>query len=250
MPLPRTSSAEISHHLDLLKIADGDRLAVHSRLLSFGIIEGGTATLANALRERIGPSGTLIVPTYTFDSALPYNPATRPGEATGALSEYVRKLPGAIRSLCPIHNHAGIGPDAGLLRQSDPECSLGPGSDFDLMHRHGFKLLLLGCDFNEGCTYLHHMEAVANLSYRQWLTLERIRIEPDATEVHVHCRYFGRARTDLVTDFEPVQRHLSQTGALTTIPCAMGHSHTCRIETLHTVSLSMLEANPMALVGG
>ncbi|OAN50178.1 hypothetical protein A6A04_01850 [Paramagnetospirillum marisnigri] len=250
MPFPTTSAAELRHHLDRLGIEPGDRLAVHSRLLSFGRVEGGPALVCQVLRERIGESGTLIVPAYTFDPVPPFDPAHRPGEGVGALSDHVRLLPGAIRSLCPIHSHAGIGPEAVLLRQSDPECSLGPGSDFDLMRRHGFKVLLLGCGFSEGCAYIHHVEAVAGVPYRHWLTLARQRVEPDGGLRPVICRYYARSRTDLTPDFEPVRRRLDAAGLVASAPCPLGESHACRIEDLHAVTLALLRDDPMALMGG
>ncbi len=248
MPLPRTTRADVSHHLDALGIVAGDRLAIHSRLLAFGDLEGGAAAIAELLQQRVGKGGSLIVPSYTFDAALPYDPRTRPGEATGALSELIRRLPAARRSRCPIHNHAGIGPAAALLDHSDPGCSLGPESDFDLMYRANFKLLLLGCGFSEACTYLHHMEAMMAVPYRSWLTLERRVVDQTGAARMVPVRYFARTEPDLVTDFEPVRLRLAERGLLASAPCVFGQSHACRLTDLHAVTAEMLAADPYALV--
>ncbi|CAA7617795.1 AAC(3) family N-acetyltransferase [Magnetospirillum sp. SS-4] len=247
MPLPKTGRAELARHLDALGVADGDRLAVHSRLLSFGDLEGGAAGLAAMLRDRVGAAGSLVVPSYTFDPALPYDPRTRPGEATGALSEHVRQLPGARRSRCPIHNHAGIGPDSRLLDDSDPGSSLGEGSDFDHMMRRGFKLLLLGCGFSEGCTYLHHVEALANVPYRRWVWVERRVVDSGGHERTVRLRYFARSGEDIATDFEPAARELSRRGQLRSAPCAFGGSHCCLLSDLHAAAMDLLAADPHAL---
>lgn len=249
MPLPRTTRSDFTRHLDALGIAAGDRLAIHSRLLAFGDMEGGAAAVAQLLQDRVGEQGSLIVPSYTFDPSLPYDPRTRPGEASGALSEHIRQLPQARRSRCPIHNHAGIGPAAALLADSDPGCSLGPESDFDLMLRADFKLLLLGCGFSEGCTYLHHMEAMMAVPYRNWVTLERQVIDETGATQMVRVRYFVRAQPDRIADFEPVRQRLTERGLLASTPCVFGHSHVCRLADLHAVAAEMLTENPYALVG-
>lgn len=248
MPLPETSPADFRRHLDALGIARGDRLAIHSRLLSFGAVAGGAAAIAQALRQAVGDEGTLVVPCYTFDASRPYDPRTRPGEATGALSEHIRRLPGAIRSLCPIHNHAAIGPAAPLLRQADPGCSLGPGSDFAILGGNGFKLLLLGCGFTEGCTYLHHMEAMAEIPYRNWIDLERQVVDEHGALQSLRVRYFARAGAALTTDFEPARQALAAAGLLASAPCVLGQSHACRLEDLDRVALALLRDDPYALV--
>ena len=248
MPLPLTSLTDLGRHLDALGIGVGDAVVVHSRLIAFGLIEGGPAALGDLLRRRVGQDGSVVVPCYTFDAAVAYDPGSRPGEGTGALSEYVRQQPDALRSRCPIHNHAGIGPAAAVLRQSDPACSLGPGSDFELLHRQGFTLLLLGCGFNEGCTYLHHLEAVMEVPYRRWITLER-QVMDEAREPRVQpCRYFARARDDLISDFAPVERRMAEAGLLRSAPCPFGQSHACRLEDLHRTGIRMLTDDPYALV--
>lgn len=248
MPLPSTSTADLARHLDALGIAPGDRLVVHSRLIAFGVIAGGVPALAERLRDRVGAEGSIVVPAYCFDATQPYDRRTTPGEGTGALSELIRQSPGAIRSRCPIHNHAGIGPVASVLRDSDPARSLGPGSDFQTLHDSDFKLLLLGCGFSEGCTYLHHMEAVAEVPYRHWIKLERLVVDDDGTVRPLTCRYFARARTDLVTDFEPVTEPLRAAGLLRSAPAHFGHSHACRLRDLHAVAAALLAADPHAFV--
>lgn len=250
MPLPRTGAGDLAAHLDGLGIAAGARLVVHSRLLAFGQLDGGAEMAAGALLGRIGPAGTLIVPTYTFDAAQPYDPVTRPGEGTGALSELIRQMPGAIRSRCPIHNHAGIGPDSRLLAGTDPARSIGPGSDFAAMLDGDFTLVLLGCGFTEGCTYLHHMEAMAEVPYREWIELRREVWDADGRPHSMTVRYYGHVGERRTADFEAVRHRLAERGLLGTAPCPFGASYVCRLADLHQVAAEMLADDPFVLVGG
>src|SRR5438045_2521814 len=58
------SRAELRTHLARLGIAKGDAVFVHSSLKSLGDVEGGAATVIQALQDAVGPLGTLVLPTY------------------------------------------------------------------------------------------------------------------------------------------------------------------------------------------
>ena len=77
---------------------------------------------------------------------------------------------------------------------SDPTRSIGPGSSFDAMQLAGFQLLLLGCTFHEGATFVHHVEAMVGVPYREWVDLERRVVTPDGITRAMQCRYYGRRR--------------------------------------------------------
>ena len=82
-------------------------------LFTAGAVAAEPATMLAALRAAIGDDGTLMAPTYTYDNRV-FHPDTTPGR-TGALSEALRLLPGAIRSWHPTHSVAAHGPDAAVL---------------------------------------------------------------------------------------------------------------------------------------
>ncbi|MBF0159303.1 MAG: AAC(3) family N-acetyltransferase [Magnetococcales bacterium] len=234
MPLQVTRSEDLRQHLQQLGLQEGDNVVVHSRLLSFGLIEGEAATVLQALQQTIGPTGTLIVPTYTFASSA------APGTDMGPLSELVRQQPDAVRSRCPIHSHAAIGRLRDRLTEPDGSVSLGPGSDFDLMQRHDCKLLLLGCRFSQGATFLHHLEAVAHVPYRCWVDLPT---EP------IGCRYYSRRQEQPVREnFDAVIPWMMATGALQQADCPYGRSYCMRLRDLAACVLAQLDINPYALI--
>jgi aminoglycoside 3-N-acetyltransferase len=250
MPIPLTTEADLREHVAALGIRRGSNVVVHSRLLAFGR-SPAPATVNEVLRDAIGDDATLVVPTYTFDTSpeRPYDPGRTPATNVGALSEYVRTLPGAVRSLSPIHNHAAVGPRARLMREAPPTSSLGPGTDFDVLFRAGFSLLLLGCGFNQGCTYLHHVEAMVGVPYRKWTDLDRVlRDSATGKEESVKVRYYARESEHLRSNFDVVEAPLAARGALRSAPAVLGRSFLVTLADLDACAREMLAADPYALV--
>ncbi|MBF0134831.1 MAG: AAC(3) family N-acetyltransferase [Magnetococcales bacterium] len=246
----RTTRSDMLAHLQTLGIRPGERLVVHGSLLTFGYLEGGAAMIHHVLRELLGPAGTIVVPTYCFeqDAGIPYDPATCVSTGMGAFSEYVRLLPGAVRSRTPIHNHAGEGPDASLLLQPNGTCSMGQGSDFELLEQAGFRLLLLGCRFSQGATFLHHLEALHGVPYRQWITLARYIREKDGTVQPITCRYYSLLDKDFLENFDPVDAWMAADGNMITSRAAYGQSRLMSLTALQSCVMSRLVQDPFALV--
>ena len=55
---------KLATELRALGIRLDDTLMVHSSLSALGHVEGGPETVVDALREAVGPGGTLIVPAF------------------------------------------------------------------------------------------------------------------------------------------------------------------------------------------
>jgi aminoglycoside N3'-acetyltransferase len=248
MPVPITTARDLDNHFAALGLQPGDRVVVHSRLIAFGRIEGGAATVMQALQASVGARGTIAVPTYTLEPSAPYDPRTTPSQGMGPLSEYVRLLPNAVRSACPLHNHAAVGPDAGVLKTASDHVSLGTGSDFDVLHREGFKLLLLGAAFSDGATFLHHLEAVAGVPYRTWVTLPRAVVGEDGAVGTRDVQYYGRDDARWREDFDRVLAPLQSAQIVTSAPCPFGHSHFGALAAISAYVLGLLRADPYALV--
>lgn len=111
---------------------------------------------------------TLLVPTFTFsfcngESYSVQNSRSR----MGALNEYIRKLPGAIRSVDPLMSSVLIGEDRDLV-QNLGKNSIGANSTFDKLHRRGasVKFLFLGTTVSECFTYTHYVEERLATPYR------------------------------------------------------------------------------------
>jgi len=62
--MPHIGRSGLVAGLARLGIAKGDAVFVHSSLKSLGYVEGGPATVVQALQDAVGPTGTLLIPTY------------------------------------------------------------------------------------------------------------------------------------------------------------------------------------------
>jgi aminoglycoside N3'-acetyltransferase len=238
-------------HLEAVGLHRGMKLAVHSRLITFGRIEGGVVTVYEALRRFIGEEGTIVLPTYTFylDADTPYDPALTPSREVGALAEYGRQRPGMRRTLCPMHGHAVCGPASQHLLDADISHSLGEGSAFEAMHEAGFHLLLLGCTFLEGATFVHHVEATAGVPYREWLDLHRVVKDFNGSLRRIKLQHFGLPTdSNWEKDFWAVEPEMTRRKSLTTAPINGRASHLMKLADLHDAVSQLIADDPYVLV--
>ncbi|MGC4154689.1 MAG: AAC(3) family N-acetyltransferase [Propionicimonas sp.] len=150
-------------------IAEGDVVLVHSALRPFGQVAGGAATLAKALREAVGPTGTLVAPAFTFRHEVGEDPVVDPvndHSEMGAISEAIRLMPGARRSTAYRHSFSAVGPQAATITDTDPALSV-----FDLRSTFGrllaldARIVLLGLTY-VSCTSFHFGEYLVQIPDR------------------------------------------------------------------------------------
>jgi aminoglycoside 3-N-acetyltransferase len=139
--------------------------------LSFGLPnpELGRAQLLDAIYQAVRSLGvpTLCVPTFTFSfcNGEDYD-STQSRSRMGALNEYIRRRPEAVRSVDPLMSVALVGEDRDLAENLGHE-SIGTNSTFDkLSRRQGVKFLFLGVRLGDCFTYMHHLEWAAGVPYR------------------------------------------------------------------------------------
>jgi aminoglycoside 3-N-acetyltransferase len=166
-----------------LGVSDGDILLTHSSLRNVGYVIGGAVTVVQALLDAVGPDGTVVVPSFTSGNCDPsrwaltrkapvppewwpairehlpaFDPALSPSEGVGAVSEAVRKWPGAKRSSHPQTSFAAVGAQAAaLMAEHERSCLLGPKSPLGHLAARGAKILLLGVPYSV-CTTFHLAE--------------------------------------------------------------------------------------------
>ena len=135
--------------LTSLGIERGMTLVVHSSLRSLGWVVGGPVTVVQALRECLGETGTLVIPTHTSDLSDPsgwsnppvdpswwpiirrhmpaFDPNLTPTRGMGAIAECFRKADGVLRSGHPHASFAALGPHAEFVTRG---CLLAAGRSF------------------------------------------------------------------------------------------------------------------------
>jgi|GEM_PF-133671 Aminoglycoside N3''-acetyltransferase len=168
-----------------LGIADGDVLLVHSALRPFGAVDGGAQTIATALVQAVGSTGTVVAPAFTFRHEVVDQPVIDPlGDHSemGAISEAIRRMPGARRSAAYRHSVSAVGAAADLVTGTDPAQSV-----FDLRSTFGrllaldAKIVLLGLTY-VSCTSFHFGEYLVQIPDRY--VIERpVRLRTAAGEL-------------------------------------------------------------------
>ena len=188
---------------------------VHSSLSSIGHVKGGAETVVDALLETLGPSGTLVVPTFTFPAAndpnFIFDPLNTPS-AMGSISETARKFTGSCRSIHTRHSIAAIGP----LAETITTCGSGSAWDTDspmaqILTRNG-KILLLGVPY-QNLTLMHLFEVEFGVLYRQTLTVQRRLRGPDGSLTPLTSRVHPPVDwKDLEYDFDRIGQQLEDEG--------------------------------------
>lgn len=127
-------------------------------------------TLIGELLERLGPQGTLMMPTFTYcylhhPRHAVYDPASTPGVLNGILSETFRQMPGVVRSGNPTYSVAVCGKYAReLTTGSKDNAGLGHGSSYETALKLGSKILLLNVRNNRN-SMLHYAETASGVPY-------------------------------------------------------------------------------------
>lgn len=156
-----------------LGLSEGDVVMVHSSFKSFGGVEGGPQTVIDALLEVLGREGTLVMPTFTIAFCDQYNAEGKgyfdldntPSEM-GILTELVRKMPGAKRSVNPIYSVAVYGKLADDLSSVNDKSVYGKESIFGKLHKLNAWTMIIGLSYNNSWTFVHYIEEMEGCDWR------------------------------------------------------------------------------------
>lgn len=161
-------------------VADGMALIVHSSLSSLGPVEGGVGTVVESLRAAVGPAGTIVTPTFTWQvadpdpdhvgvpdagvrdrrAAVPTFHADLRSTGMGAVPEALRTLPDSVRSSHPQASVAAVGAHAAdIVSRQTLGFAVGRSSPFGRLHDIGGHILLVGVGHNRN-TFLHYAESL------------------------------------------------------------------------------------------
>jgi aminoglycoside 3-N-acetyltransferase len=182
---------DLSADLARLGVAPGDIVMVHAACRSIGPVLGGADVIIAALREAVGPAGTIMayldweaawedfkdaegrIPEALRPHVLPFDPAlTRAARQNGTLPEFLRTTPGARRSGNPGASVAALGAKADWLTADHPmDYGYGPGTPLARLVAARGKVLMLGAPLDT-MTLLHHAEHLADLPGKRVILTE------------------------------------------------------------------------------
>lgn len=234
-------------------IGAGDVLMMHSDALvaaQFRSVpeEQRLDLVLDAVLAALGPSGTLVIPTFTYSFTkgevfdLDYSPST-----VGQLTESFRRRSGVLRSRHPLFSVAVHGPFAQTFAASATGDCFGPGTAFDLLYRHGGKIACLGCGFDR-ITFVHYVEQCAQVDYRYNKRFDGL-IRRDGVEVAGSVSYLVRdLARDTPCDLGRLKRRLQETNKLRS--AAIGRVGLLAVTTqdfLETAN-ALLAEDPAALI--
>jgi aminoglycoside 3-N-acetyltransferase len=160
------SRAAVARQLRALGVRPGGVLLVHTSFRAVRPIEGGPAGLVDALRDALGPAGTLVMPSWSGNDDEPFDPLRSPAAPDlGVVADIFWRLPAAVRSNHPFAA-AALGPHAGRITSDPlPLPPHGPASPVGRVHELDGQVLLLGVGHSEDTT-LHLAELLAGVPYR------------------------------------------------------------------------------------
>src|SRR5688572_3166751 len=180
---------ELTRQLHALGVERGGVLLVHTAFSKLGPVDGGPAGLIAALRDALGPDGTLVMPSMSDNDDAPFDAAKAACLGVGVLADTFWRLPGVLRSDNP-HAFAAIGPRAPKITALHSlDVPHGVDSPVGRIHELDGQVLLLGVG-HEADTTIHLAEALAGVRYRRrkYLTVleggRAVRYEYGETD---HC---------------------------------------------------------------
>jgi aminoglycoside N3'-acetyltransferase len=160
------SRAEVVAQLRSLGVRDGGVLLVHTSFRAARPVEGGPLGLIGALREALGPGGTLVMPSWSGEEDAPFDPLTAPADPDlGIVAELFWREPGTVRSH-HAHAFAAAGPQAErIIADSLPLPPHRQQSPIGRVHELDGQTLLLGVGHDANTT-IHLAECQADVPYR------------------------------------------------------------------------------------
>jgi aminoglycoside 3-N-acetyltransferase len=166
---PHFTRVELASDLRRLGVEVGDTLFVHSSLKSLGYVEGGAAAVIGALQDAVGPSGTLVLPTYYLPGGTILGTCQLPdyvfdakkfGTNMGRLPEAFLASDGICRSIHPTHSVSAWGRHAAFLTEAHHRAPsvFGQGSPWQrVLEIEDAKVLGLGITMGP-VTFYHVLE--------------------------------------------------------------------------------------------
>ncbi|WP_281268960.1 aminoglycoside 3-N-acetyltransferase [Sphingomonas gilva] len=251
--------AALRDDLAPLGIGPGDIVMAHAAVSRVGPVLGGPDTLIAALRDAVGPAGTVMaytdwdacyeplldaagrVPDEWRGHVPPFDPAaSRAIRDNGVLPEFLRTTPGALRSGSPGASVAAIGARAEWLTADHPlDFGYGPDTPLAKLVEARGKVAMIGAPLDT-MTLLHHAEHLARVPGKR---IKRVEV-PFAREGGVEWR-----RVEEFDTAEPVVADLADDYFATIVEdfLATGQGQTGLVGDAMTIVVDAAAITPFAV---
>lgn len=230
-----------------LGIEPGNWVAVHSSLKSIGWVQGGPATVIEALRDVIGEQGGIMIPLFNIPRGQLLDLSVVQSYL-GLLPETFRTYPGVFRSANPTHSVGILGPRAREIAEAHRHATyIGRGSPWDHLARLDGRVLHIGCDWSTS-SVLHLAELLAGVPY---LDVPYPGWENGVVGRHTDgsiIRGFPREVPGDSSQFVLVQREMEQRGMLITGKVGAADAVLARAVDMLEVGTRMMRSDPEAFL--
>ena len=166
------NEGELQEMFRRLGIRAGDLVTAHSSFKRIGPVDGGPGTVLKALLQTVGPTGTVIFPSFTFSLAATNDPLwiyEETPSCVGILSELFRQQYGEYRSIHFTHSFSARGPLSRELTAHPLEMTpCGWESPLGKFLRRNGKILMIGVSLNT-CTAIHVIEEHCRVPYVEFV---------------------------------------------------------------------------------
>jgi len=238
---------EIEAGLTRLGVKTGMMLEVHCSLSSFGYVDGGAATVINALKNVVGTDGAIVMPSFKDSPNFPLDEADRKLGITlkikllkgdeersgmGIVSDTFRKMPDVITG-------------EGQFRVSawGKDADIHAANWFNHLIESGGYALLLGVDIYK-MSSMHYVEGSLPNEIKNMF-----KPSEEAREKYPESEWFIEAWTPSVKPWYTIQSRAYEKGYIT--DTIIGNSKCMLADVKNVIELyrQALQADPFELYG-
>ncbi|MEQ5871257.1 AAC(3) family N-acetyltransferase [Sagittula sp. NFXS13] len=227
-------------------IINGSVLLVHSSMArTFNRERCGPKEVIDDLLAQLGPDGTLLLPLFNFDftKGTPFDFATTPSHM-GALSEFGRTWPGAVRTCHPIYGFAAIGAQAERFSGVNNRSGYGADSPFAMLRELDGQIAVIDLPDQNAMTFYHHVEETLAVPYRYHKNFSASYTNQDGeTSTQTYSIFVRDIENGVVTSVDRMGERLWDQGLYTGDRPGVGHGmRTISARALFDEVASVIEA--------
>ena len=237
-------------------VVKGQNVYVQADLAMIGVV-ANTKTrdefceaYLGAIRDIIGPEGTVIMPTYTtqvarFDIEFVWEETPT---VLGVLPEYLRTHPDSLRSLHPLFSVTALGASQELICKNNSTTNFGWGSPFHRMLEAGARMVTLGLPSGYLGGMAHQLEAMCGLPYVYNKLLKWAPIVSGKKVDKVFTATVRHLDLEVVHDLGRLVRYLRKNGHVQSSQLGDSWVHASDFSTTYGAAADKLAADPYYLL--
>ncbi len=229
-----------------LGVQPGDVLMIHSSLRSLGYVTGGAATVVDALLDVLGSTGTLVGPSFNYETAqapsFVFDPINTPSDM-GAIADEIRRRAGSARSRHLTHSVSAIGPQAQRIVNAGGPTAWAADSPLGMVFHLDGRFLLLGVTY-QSFTACHVLEVAFRLRYRKIDTLRRRLRQPDGSLIPCESTVYLRDVGYPGYDFNRVGQAMEDAGITSVAPVGNAVARLIPAQPLRTFATPRVQRDP------